>query len=69
MSASRVPIVTEDNGRFSVCLAPGSRLTWLFVKHGDKEHCVVCLDVPDVVKEWTIVDRLRDLIRFPVVRQ
>jgi hypothetical protein len=69
MSASKVPLVTENNGRFSVALGPGSRLTWWFVKHGDKEHCVVCLDVPDAVKEWTTIDRLRDLIRFPVMRQ
>jgi hypothetical protein len=68
MSASRLPIVTERNGQYAISIAPGTVLRWCFKLHAGRLHCVVKVDLRDVLKRYEVnVDTERDQISFPVL--
>ena len=68
MSASKVPVVTECNGQFSVVVAPNTVLRWFFKLHDGRLHCIVKIELPEGLKRYEInVDAERDLISLPLV--
>jgi hypothetical protein len=68
MSASRAPTVQESNGRYAVAIAPGVVLRWWFELRDNRVHCLVKVDLPDVLKRYEVnVDGAQDLISFPLV--
>jgi hypothetical protein len=69
MSASRVPTVIEQNGRFSIAIAPNVRICWWFTVHPDRRlRCSVKIDVPRTLKSYELIDidARTDIISFPV---
>jgi hypothetical protein len=67
MSASKLPVVTEQNGQFAIAIAPNTVLRWHFKLHDGRLHCVVKIDLPDTLKHYEInVDGEHDQISFPL---
>ena len=69
MSASRVPTVMEQNGRFSIAIAPDVRICWWFAVDPDRRlRCSVKIDVPRTLMSYELVDinERTDIISFPV---
>jgi hypothetical protein len=67
--ASRVPSVIEQNGRYSVAIAPDVRICWWFTVDPDRRlRCSVKIDVPRTLKSYELVDidERTDIISFPV---
>jgi hypothetical protein len=57
LSASRVPSVIEQNGRYSVAIAPYVRICWWFTVDPDRRlRCSVKIDVPRTLKSYELVD-------------
>ena len=68
MSASKLPVVTEQNGQFAITIAPNTVLRWWFKLRDGHIHCFVKVDLPDVLKRYEVnVDGEQDLISFPLV--
>jgi hypothetical protein len=68
MSASKLPVVSEQNGHFAITIAPNTVLRWWFELRNSRIHCIIKVDLPDGLKRYEVhVDGEQDLISFPLV--